>query len=177
MSTILLGFSADPIERWLWPEAKDYLNCIPLYDAFAGGAITAGSAYVTDNFESVALWFPPGEGPNEEKVIEILNSTVKEDTLKDAIIMFEAMDEFHPDEPCWYLPLIAVDPAHQGCGFGTELMKRALNRCDQDGLPAYLESTNPRNISLYERYGFEKMGEVQTGSSPVMTPMIRSPRK
>ena len=177
LSTILLGFSADPIERWLCPEAKDYLNCIPLFNAFAGGAIKSGSAYVTDNFESVALWLPPGCEPDEEKVIEILKSTVNKNTLDDAFLLFEAMDEFHPDEACWYLPLIAVDPAHRGCGYGSALMKHALDRCDEDCLPAYLESTNPKNISLYERHGFETMGEIQVGASPVMTPMIRSPKK
>ena len=74
----------------------------------------------------------------------------------------------------WYPPLIAVDPAHQGAGFGAELMKHALKRIDDEGLPSYLESTNKRNISLYERHGFEKMGEIQFGTSPVVTPMFRN---
>jgi GNAT superfamily N-acetyltransferase len=50
-------------------------------------------------------------------------------------------------EPHWYLPLIGVDPAHQGKGHGDALMAYALQQCDRDHLPAYLESTNPRNIS------------------------------
>jgi ribosomal protein S18 acetylase RimI-like enzyme len=87
--------------------------------------------------------------------------------------VFEAMDEYHPDDPCWYLPLIAVDPAYQGNGFGSQLMKHALNRIDEDGLLAYLESSNPRNITLYERQGFEIMGQVQIGGSPPIHPMIR----
>jgi ribosomal protein S18 acetylase RimI-like enzyme len=55
-------------------------------------------------------------------------------------------------------------------------MKHALSRVDEDGLPAYLESSNPRNISLYERHGFESMGQIQIGTSPIVTPMIRSAR-
>lgn len=55
-------------------------------------------------------------------------------------------------------------------------MKHALRRVDEDRLPAYLESSNPRNISLYERHGFEVVGEIQVGKSPVMTPMIRAAR-
>lgn len=103
----------------------------------------------------------------------MLKHTVNEEILDNAFLMFDAMDEFQPDEPCWYLSMIAVDP----CGIGAELMKHALDPCDEDGLPTYLESTNPRNVSLYERFGFETMGEIQSGSSPVMTPMIRSPGK
>jgi len=142
-----------------------------------GGAINPGSAYATDNFEGVTLWFSPGEKIDEEKVIEMLKSTVNEGILTDAFLMFDAMDEFHPYEPCWYLSMIAVDPAHQGCGIGAELMKHAIDRCDEDGLPTYLELTNPRNVSLYERFGFEITGEDQSGSSPVMTPMNHSPGK
>ena len=86
------------------------------------------------------------------------------------------MESYHPEEPCWYLPIIAVDPFYQGKGYGSQLMKHALSRVDEDGLPAYLESSNPRNISLYERLGFEIMGQIQIGTSPIVTPMIRSAR-
>ena len=173
LATILLGFSMDPFVRFFWPKAGDYLNCTQAFDAFGGGAIANGTAYVTDNFEGVALWFPPGSGPDEERFVAILEATARQEVLEDGFRVFESMGEYHPDEPCWYLPLIAVDPAHQGRGFGAQLMKHALDRCDSEGLPAYLESTNPRNISLYQRHGFQVMGEIKFGASPVVTPMIR----
>jgi len=69
-----------------------------------------------------------------------------------------------------------VDPAHQGRGYGDALMSYALRRCDRDHLPAYLESTNPRNVSLYRRHGFEPLGSIQVGSSPTMVPMFRAAR-
>ena len=69
-----------------------------------------------------------------------------------------------------------ADPAATGQGLGATLMKHALTIVDEAGLPAYLESSNPRNISLYERHGFEVMGEIRTKGSPVMTPMIRAAR-
>jgi len=56
------------------------------------------------------------------------------------------------------------------------LMKTALERVDAEGLPAYLESSNARNVSLYERHGFEVIGEIQHGSSPTMLPMYRAAR-
>jgi ribosomal protein S18 acetylase RimI-like enzyme len=56
------------------------------------------------------------------------------------------------------------------------LLTQALARCDADGLPAYLESSNPRNIPLYQRHGFEILGRIQVGDSPVLTPMRRPPR-
>ena len=56
------------------------------------------------------------------------------------------------------------------------LMRHATERFDAEGVPAYLESTNPRNISLYLRHGFEILGTIQAGSSPAVVPMIRHPR-
>ena len=173
IATILLGFSADPLTRWFYPEAKTYLLAAPLFDAFGGGAVEAGSAFVCDGFEGAALWLPPGLMPDEERVAETLQATIAAEIIEDVFAVFEKMDEFHPDEPVWYLPLIAVDPAHQGKGIGSALMKEALTRCDSAKLPAYLESSNPRNISLYERHGFETMGQIQVGNSPVVTPMYR----
>ena len=79
-------------------------------------------------------------------------------------------------EPHWYLPLVGVEPNAQGRGLGGALMRHAVARCDQEDAPAYLESSNPRNISLYERHGFEVMGEIQMGSAPPVTPMLRQPR-
>ena len=55
-------------------------------------------------------------------------------------------------------------------------MSHAVARSDKDGLPAYLESSNPKNISLYERHGFEVMGKIQVGAGPLVTPMLRRPR-
>jgi hypothetical protein len=55
-------------------------------------------------------------------------------------------------------------------------MAYALARCDCDHAPAYLESSNPRNIPFYRRYGFEPLGAIQAGSSPTLVPMLRRPR-
>jgi len=173
IQSIVMGYTSDPLGRWFWPSAVSYLLSGQAFDAYGGRAIDSGTAYVTENFEGVALWLPPGVEPDEERMIPILEATVAGKILEDVFAVFEAMDSYHPDTPCWYLPLISVDPFHRGKGLGSQLMKHALNRIDEEGIPAYLESSNPRNISLYERHGFEVMGEIQIGTSPLITPMIR----
>jgi ribosomal protein S18 acetylase RimI-like enzyme len=87
------------------------------------------------------------------------------------------MARYHPKEPHWYLPLIGIDPAHQGRGLGGALMRHATEICDRERVPAYLESSNLRNVPLYQRHGFEVMGKIQAGSSPVITPMLRWPQR
>lgn len=114
--------------------------------------------------------------PDEEALNEVVLGTVSPSNRDNALALFEQMAQYHPSGPHWYLPLIGVDPAHQGQGHGAALMTYALEQADRDRLPAYLESTNPRNISLYRRHGFEVLGTIQAGASPPLTPMLRQPR-
>jgi ribosomal protein S18 acetylase RimI-like enzyme len=86
------------------------------------------------------------------------------------------MGSYHPQEPHWYLPFIGVQPAWQGRGLGGLLLQYALSVCDAASMPAYLESTNPRNRSLYQRHGFKAIGEIRAGSCPPITPMLRTPK-
>jgi ribosomal protein S18 acetylase RimI-like enzyme len=111
--------------------------------------------------------------PDEAAVATVLQRSVSEQRLPEIFEMFEQMGTCHPHEPHWYLPMIGVHPREQGRGCGSALLRRALARCDRDGLPAYLESTNPRNVSLYKRFGFKPVGWIQTASSPPIIPMLR----
>ena len=177
VATIVLAFAADPMTRWTWPNPDQYLAAMPrMARAFGGRAFAHGSALATEGFTGVALWLPPGVEPDGEGLSAVMQSTVAPAQLEDGAGLFEQMAAYHPHEPHWYLPLIGVDPAHQGKGHGDALMSYALARCDRERVPAYLESTNPRNISLYRRHGFEPLGTIQAGSSPPLVPMLRKPR-
>jgi ribosomal protein S18 acetylase RimI-like enzyme len=134
-----------------------------------------GSAYYVDGYAGAALSLPPDVHPDEDELIALMKLTVPEETRNDGFAVFEQMSRYHPSEPHWYLPLIGVDPSQQGKGYGSALMQHALVRCDRDNKPAYLESSNPRNIPLYERLGFELLGTIQVGTSPPILPMLRKP--
>jgi GNAT superfamily N-acetyltransferase len=143
---------------------------------FAGGSFEHGTAYVSADFCGAALWLPPGVHPNGEALETIFRDTAKSEHLDDLLATFEKMEQWHPEEAHWYLPLIGVEPNAQGKGLGAELMRHAVARCDQERALAYLESSNRRNIPLYLRFGFEVMGEIQIGAGPLVTPMLRRPR-
>lgn len=177
--TIVTAFAADPLTRWVVPQADNYVTYgVRIFDAFGGAAFAAGSAYEVSGFAGVALWVPPGheEEAAEEAFARTLVEIVAPERLDEVTRVLDEMQSYHPVEPCWYLPLIGVDPCHQGQGFGAKLMKYALAQCDAQGLPAYLESSNPANITLYERHGFELMGRIQSASSPPVHPMYRAAR-
>jgi ribosomal protein S18 acetylase RimI-like enzyme len=174
IDTVVLAFAADPVARWNWPDPHQYLASMPsLVRAFGRGAFAHGGAHCTDGYGGAALWLPPGVQPEEAALDDVVQRTVSASIRSDAMAIFEQMARYHPRGPHWYLPLIGVDPACQGHGHGGALMTYALRQCDQDHLPAYLESTNPRNISLYQRHGFQVIGTIQVGTSPPLAPMLR----
>jgi ribosomal protein S18 acetylase RimI-like enzyme len=177
IDTIVLAFTADPMARWCWPRAHQYLTSMPSFTrAFGGAAFSCRSAHCTEDNAGVALWLPPNVHSDEEALGEVLGGTVSTSTRGDLFAVFEQMVQCHPAEPHWYLPVIGVDPAYQGRGYGDALMKHALEQCDRDHAPAYLESSNPRNVSLYQRHGFEAFGTIQVGASPPVVPMLRAAR-
>jgi len=176
VSTIVLAFASDPLVRWLWPDARAYLACMPeLTVAFAGAAFTHGSAFCATGHSGVALWLPPGAGPDSAALGALIERTVAPATLAELADVSQQMGAYHPQEAHWYLPLIGVDPMRQGLGLGAALMKHVLRQFDEQGALAYLESTNPKNMSLYERHGFVALGRIQVGSSPPVVPMLRHP--
>ena len=176
IAVVTLAFATDPVARWLYPDAADYLTHFPHFiRGFAGAAFEAETAYMTSDMSGAALWLPPGFGADDEQLNELFELTVPERLKPELFEMFDQMAAFHPKEPHWYLPMIGVETRSQGKGIGAKLMRHALERADADGLPAYLESSNPRNISLYERFGFAVVGTIKAGSAPPMYPMYRRP--
>ena len=128
-----------------------------------------------DSCGGVALWFPPGVGSDDEAMGALVAEAVPAADHDEVFGFLSQMGEFHLAEPHWYLPLIGVDVTKQGRGYGSALLRHALERCDRDGLPAYLEATSPLSKTLYERHGFEELGVIQEGTSPPMWPMQRRP--
>ena len=123
------------------------------------------------------MWLGPGIQPDLDRLMALTEQHAHNDRRSELLRIFEQIEALHPSEPCWYLPLIGVDPASQGHGLGSALLGHALERSDRDDLPAYLESSNSRNSPLYERHGFRIIGAIQEGSSPTVVPMLRLPRQ
>ncbi len=177
VSIIVAAFITDPIARFAWLSPHDHLLSMPrAARAFAGASFEHGTAHVSADLCGAALWLPPAVHPDGEALEASFRETAKPDHLDDLLKTFEQMAQSHPEEPHWYLAMIGVEPNAQGSGLGGALMRHGVARCDDLGALAYLESSNPRNISLYERHGFEVMGQIQVGSGPVVTPMLRRPR-
>lgn len=178
MDSLKMAFVADPAMRWVWPEPQNYLsNFSSFAKAFGGKAFECKSAHYVGNYSGAALWLPPNVHPDVDVLTALMQSSGSDEAKRDGPEVFERMSTFHPNEPHWYLPLLGVDPLHHDKGLGSALMEHALILCDQDNKYAYLESSNPKNVSFYKRHGFEILGTIQVNTSPPIIPMHRKPRK
>jgi len=176
VASLTLAFSTDPVMRWGWPDQQRYLTYWPgIADAFGGRAFDHGTAHGLENCTAVALWLPPGVKPDGETVMGLMRASMDDQTYGDIGELFEQMDEHHPTDEHWYLPLTGVDSIAQGRGLGAALLRHALKICDRDGLPAYLEATSPRSRNLYLRHGFNVVQMIQAGASPPLWAMLRPP--
>jgi len=96
--------------------------------------------------------------------------------LPRAIRTQRTLQEHHPAEPHYYIRSIGIRPALQGQGLGTALMRQTLDRCDSDGVSAYLEASSERSAALYERLGFVHLGVLALhDGAPPLWPMRRPP--
>ena len=87
-----------------------------------------------------------------------------------------ALQKHHPAEPHYYIRSVGIRPALQGHGLGTALMRPTLDRCDSEGVPAYLEASSERSAALYERLGFVHLGVLTLPDGPPpLWPMRRPP--
>lgn len=178
------AFREDPVFRWLVPDPHrratalpGFFSAIARHHHLAGGGVEV--ALSDSGVAAAALWDPPGrwlQQPREQ--IPMLPAVVRlfRGRLGAARALSEQMKAAHPEEPHWYLAMIGSDTAVRGGGFGTALMRSRLDRCDAEGAPAYLESSNPDNVPYYLRFGFEVTGEIPLPDGPSLWPMWRQPR-
>lgn len=128
-----------------------------------------------------ASWLPPGGMPRskirEARIFSGAVTTIA--TGRNRRLGIELLNEVekrHPADPHWYLALLAVDPRFQGKGYGRLLLEPGLERCDDEGLPAYLETQKEANLAFYHRFGFELREQVVVPGAPPVWLMWREPR-
>lgn len=177
-NTLTLAFEHDPLWRWAFPEPG---TLEPFWRMFIGSALRYRQVWVVDSYAAAASWIPPGGSElteeGEEQVEPLLRSLIG-DRAPLVMTLLERFEEAHPrDRPHYYLSLLGTHPDHRGKGLGMALLAENLELIDAEGMPAYLESTNPANDLRYEGVGFRKIGAFSTpdGARTVAT-MWREPR-
>lgn len=177
----LLGaaFMDDPVSRWVFPDDEQRRAVhAAFFGVFLDDCLRRGWTDVTGDLAAAAMWLPVGtEGATDADEADIAARLGAVGGTERGAIVGEMTAAAHPTAPHYYLPTIGVLPGRQGGGRGRALITHVTDRCDAEGLPVYLEASNPRSRALYERLGFVFTGTaVDLPRGPSLWPMWREPR-
>jgi ribosomal protein S18 acetylase RimI-like enzyme len=161
----LLGaaFREDPLWSWALPDA----SALTIWWRFlVGSALRHRFVFVAGDCAAASVWIPPGASELTEQEEEQVGPLLGELAGEHAPAVMELLERFeaaHPrDRPHYYLSLLGTHPEQRGRGLGMALLAENLAAIDAEGMPAYLESSNPENVPRYERLGFERIGKFST---------------
>jgi len=125
INVMVLAFAADPVARWMYRDPQRYLARFGRFiKAFAGKALSIETAWCIDGNLGAALWLPPGEKPDQEAIVAILDESVPRDVVADVNVMFGEMAAYHPRDLHWYLPTIGVEPHLHRSGLGRRCSRK-----------------------------------------------------
>ena len=179
--TLTDAFSTDPMMAWIYPDASTRTDMLrPFMRLALDITFPHGHVYSVANNGAAALWSPPDVDLFDDVAVEKMFTMLGEqlgDRAADVGSGLMQIAAEHPhDQPHFYLFVLGTATAHQSKGLGSALISDVLDRCDRQGLGAYLESSNIRNVPFYERHGFKVLNEVKLSDDFVARPMWRDPR-
>jgi GNAT superfamily N-acetyltransferase len=177
------GFADDPVWCWLAGTDDSERRLYGYWRAVMGVATSDGSTvttYVAGDADSVAVWRPVDRWKvSTGELVRVFPSLLGalRHRLVRSLSLLSAMEEVHPAEPHHYLEFVATHRDRQGQGLGAAVLQPALDQADDEGVGAYLESSNVRNLAFYARFGFTERATIEgkRGGPPVF-PMWRDPR-
>lgn len=177
------AFVTDPVLAWLLPPTvrRQRRRMQMLWSETAKEYLDKDKPiYLTEDGKGAAIWAPPGTwAPTTTQSLAELVPYLRifRTSMPKAMRFSTEVMGKHPRSPNhWYLYAIGAHPSAQGRGVGSTLLRDRLAEIDQSGEPAYLESSNIRNVPLYQRHGFEVVEEITvSGGGPTLWRMWREP--
>ncbi len=183
IATFTRAFARDAIVRFLfaddetWPDRAARFFGHYFDVRLAGGEV---SVCMDGDLVGAALWNPPGgnrRGPGF--VEEHWQRTVAAAIVPDEGARYEAftkvLQAMTPEGPHWYLGLLGTEPDRQETGVARALLTPMLARADAEGVPVFLETGMPRNVAIYQRFGFATIAVAMVPEGPRVWGMLRLP--
>lgn len=155
VDTVVAAFDQDPAFRWFFPTEDSWSRNAHLFvGALFDSRVASGATWLADDGAALAMWADPAA----ESLRADLGA-LDDDALARLSTYNDATAGGLPDEPFWYLGVLATHPDRKGEKLARRVMVEGLRRARSTGLPAYLETTNEANVALYERSGWTQTAE------------------
>jgi GNAT superfamily N-acetyltransferase len=173
------AFYDDPVTSWFYPDDARRLKHARRFFAIRLRQLACQElVYTTPEHSGAALWAGPGRW--REDLRESLMLLPMLPVLLPRIVRsthgVREIERRHPVRPHYYLSVLGTEPKQQGGGIGSALLGPVLQRCDTDGVGAYLESSKESNVDFYVRHGFSVTERIELPEGPPLWLMWREPR-
>ena len=163
------AFAEDPIiTHFLSGRLRRTLAFPAFFRAVLAELLSCGHVYAARNDRDllgVAAWMPPeacdpdaaarATAANQRRLVRLLFPR----GARKLFAGFEALDQFHPSDPHWYLAFVGIEPDAQSSGIGATLLTPILDVADSTGTRCYLETPFARTHAFYERLGFVRLAD------------------
>ncbi len=159
--TVVAAFDRDPAFRYFFDEEAFAEQAAVFTGYLFDKRVSKGTVWVVGDCQAVSLWDGPQAGQAQAGPDLPAGVLARLETYHDAV------HGAVPEEPHWYLGVVATDPGHAGQRLGRRAIDAGLQRAQQEGLDAYLETTNPGNVQLYARSGWEVTHAIDFGPLPI----------
>jgi ribosomal protein S18 acetylase RimI-like enzyme len=158
ISSLVAAFVSDPVLRHLFPDEASYPgHAAAFFGELFDKRVRRGTVWTIGRGASVAMWDAPeaGDAPAEVPGPDTLAAQLPADAVARVEAYDLAVHDALPRAPFWYLGVLGTHPDHAGRRWGHALMSSGLRRAAEAGLPAVLETSNPANVEVYRRAGWE----------------------
>ena len=176
------AFADDPVARWACPPAAARPRMLERFHAVRLRQLLREDEVWTDpGCSAAALWAPPQRWRTTLRDdLALARGMLSPRLLRRMPLVVHGMTGIErrhpPTPPHWYLAILGTAPEAQGRGLGSSVLAPVIERCDEDGVGAYLESSKERNVAFYARHGFRVTRELRLPRGPRIWAMWRDPR-
>jgi GNAT superfamily N-acetyltransferase len=188
IAALARAFYDDPLFGFFTPNLVTQSKMII---AFMGAGVKDAApfgethlAHADGKVASAAVWLPPGTYPRGARR-DMLTYARSASTfvrcgrrIGRALALLSAVDRAHQEltEPHFYLAILGTDPRFRRSGAASAALAPVLERCDTEGLPAYLETQKEGNLAYYARHRFEVVQKIEVKGCPPIWTLRREPR-
>jgi GNAT superfamily N-acetyltransferase len=173
------AFYDDPVTSWFYPDAARRMRHARRFFAIRQRQLADQELiYTTPELSGAALWAGPGRWREDlrQSLMLLPMLPVLLPRIVRSTHAVREIERRHPVRPHYYLSVLGTEPEQQGGGIGSALLGPVLQRCDTDGVGAYLESSKETNVDFYVRHGFSVTERIDLPDGPALWLMWREPR-